>query len=67
VKKIEFIPLTQETRELLKTEEAAPHLRMTKSCLRTKVDDPDFPIRPVRIMRHLLWRTADIKALLGVQ
>ncbi len=60
-----FIPLAEETRALLATQEAAPHLRMKTDCLRSKSNDPTFPIKPVRIQRHLLWRTADIRKLVA--
>ncbi len=65
MKKIEFVPLLQETRELLTNDEGSVHLRMKPDCLRTKENDPTFPIRPVRIGRRLLWRTADIRRLVG--
>ncbi len=38
VQKIEFIPLTQETRDLLKKKEAAVHLRMKTACLQIKAN-----------------------------
>jgi hypothetical protein len=60
---IEFIPLAQETREFLTCNEAAPHLRIKPACLRLKEKDPTFPIKPLRIMRKMLWRTADIRKL----
>lgn len=61
--KTEFVPLAQETREFLTCNEAAPHVRMTPACLRLKANDPKFPIKPLRVMRKMLWRTADIRNL----
>ena len=65
--KPKFIPLNLETREVISTVEAAQHVDMQPKGLRHKAaNDPDFPLKPVRIMRRLLWRTSDIKKLLGV-
>jgi hypothetical protein len=36
---------------------------MTPACLRLKANDPKFPIKPLRVMRKMLWRTADIRKL----
>lgn len=63
MEKPEFIPLSQETREFLTCKEAAPHLRINPECLRLKEKDPNFPIKPLRFMRKMLWRTADIRKL----
>lgn len=63
MKKTEFIPLSQQTREFLTCVEAAPHFRMTAAALRIKANDPDFPIKPLRMARKILWRTAEIRKL----
>ncbi|MFZ2219796.1 MAG: DNA-binding protein [Rhodoferax sp.] len=63
MKKTEFIPLAQENRAFLTCTEAAPHLLMTAATLRIKGNDPKFPIKPLRVMRKMLWRTDDIRKL----
>jgi hypothetical protein len=62
-----FIPLHAETRAALDTKEAARHLRREAQTLRSWACKGTGPIKPIRIGGRLLWRTADIRRLLGVE
>jgi hypothetical protein len=62
----EVIPLHFELRAALDTNEAARHLRREPQTLRSWACKGSGPIKPVRIGGRLLWKTADIKRLLGV-
>ena len=59
-------PLPNETREALTTEEAAPLIRVKPATMRKWARDDTGPIKPLRYnQRKLLWRVADIRALLA--
>ena len=62
-----FIPLQAETRAALDTKEAARHLLREPQTLRSWACKGSGPIKPIRIGGRLLWRTADIRRLLGVE
>ena len=63
----EVIPLHSESRAALDTKEAARHLRREAQTLRSWACKGTGPIKPIRIGGRLLWRTADIRRLLGVE
>jgi hypothetical protein len=62
----EIIPLDRETRSALDTEAAAWHLGRQPQTLRVWACRENGPIRPLRVHGRLLWRTAEIRKLLGV-
>jgi len=63
----QFVPLCVEIRAALDTKEAARHLRREAQTLRSWACKGTGPIKPIRIGGRLLWRTADIRRLLGVE
>ena len=63
----QFIPLQADPRAALDTNEAARHLRREPQTLRSWACKGNGPIKPIRISGRLLWRTADIRRLLGVE
>jgi hypothetical protein len=66
MKKIQFVPLSEETREVLASVEAAPHLGLKPATLADWSKDPNAPIKPLRYnKRKLLWRVSDLRALLA--
>jgi hypothetical protein len=60
------IPLTQETRTALPTNEAAWHLSRAEQTLRLWACEDNGPIRPIRLHGRLMWPTDRIRELLGV-
>ena len=60
-------PLTNELRTALPTSETATHLSRRAQTLRVWACKGTGPIKPIRIGGRLLWRTADIRRLLGVE
>ena len=62
-----FIPLADETCLVLSSVQAAPHLGLSAETLHVWANDPDAPIKPLRYnKRKLMWKTSDIKSLLGM-
>jgi hypothetical protein len=61
-----FPPLDRETRAAVDTETAAYHLNREPQTLRVWACKENGPIRPVRINGRLAWKTADLRALLGM-
>ena len=61
-----FPPLDRETRTALDTDAAAWHLGRQPQTLRVWACRQNGPIKPVRVHGRLLWRTAEIRKLLGV-
>lgn len=59
-------PLTQEARTALPTVEAAHHLNRSPQTLRLWACKENGPLRPIRVHGRLQWKTADLRALLGV-
>ncbi|SEQ33441.1 DNA-binding protein [Giesbergeria anulus] len=59
-------PLAQETRTALPTPEAAQHLNRSPQTLRIWACKENGPLRPIRVHGRLQWKTADLRALLGV-
>lgn len=57
--------LSEETRSVLPTDCAAYHLNRKPKTLLHWACYENGPIRPVRIVRNLGWRTADIRRLVG--
>lgn len=62
----EFPPLAEVTAEVVSTKAAAFYINRKADTLRryAKMENP--PITPRVFGKQFLWRTADIKALLGV-
>lgn len=58
--------LAEETRAALPTADAARHLSRKPQTLRGWACLENGPIRPVRVFGRLMWKTDDIRALLGV-
>lgn len=61
-----FVSLDRETRAAVDTSTAAYHLNRKPQTLRGWACHEDGPLRPVRVHGRLAWRTADLRALLGV-
>jgi hypothetical protein len=61
-----FVPLDLESRSALDTETAAYHLSREPQTLRVWACRESGPLRPLRINGRLAWRTADLRALLGM-
>jgi hypothetical protein len=62
----QITPLSQETREALTTEEAAPLIRVKPPTMRKWALEGNGPIQPLRYnKRKLLWRVSDLRALLA--
>lgn len=61
---IQLTPLAAECRSVLPTGEAARHLNRKEQTLRVWACYGDGPIKPVRVHGRLMWRVADIRALL---
>jgi hypothetical protein len=66
ISRCEIIPLHSELRAALETKEAARHLRREPQTLRSWASKGSGPIKPIRIGGRLLWRTNDIRRVLGV-
>lgn len=65
-KTIQPVSLAQETRAALPTAEAAFHLNRAQQTMRLWAMNTSGPLRPLRIGGRLAWKTADLRALLGV-
>jgi hypothetical protein len=61
-----FIPLELERRPTVDTAAAAHYLTRRPQTLRGWACHEDGALRPLRINGRLAWKTADIRALLGV-
>ena len=61
-----LVPLEMETRAALPTGEAAAHLGRRPQTLRWWSMTEAGPLRPVRVHGRLMWSTAEIRRLLGV-
>lgn len=61
------VPLTQETRAALPTQEAAYHLNRAQQTMRLWAMRGDGPIQPLRINGRLAWPVSELKRVLGVQ
>lgn len=59
-------PLVLETRTALSTPEAARHLNRLAQTLHIWACKENGPLRPIRVHGRLQWKTADIRALLGM-
>jgi hypothetical protein len=59
-------PLDRETRAAVDTETAAYHLSREPQTLRVWACKENGPIRPLRVHGRLAWKTADLRALLGM-
>lgn len=63
---VKVIPLAQESRTHIPTEEAAAHLLRRPQTLRQWAMRENGPIRPIRVGVRLMWPVAAIRAALGV-
>lgn len=63
----EFPPLELETRPAVATDACAFYLSRRPQTLRGWACSGAGPLRPIRIHGRLAWKTADIRALLGVE
>lgn len=61
---IQYIPLVQQNRTAIDTNEAAFHLGRKPQTLRKWACQEDGPIRPIRINGRLAWSVALIRNLL---
>ena len=61
-----FAPLAAETRPAVDTATAAHYLlRKSQTLRKWACYDGSGPLRPLRVHGRLMWRVADIRALLG--
>jgi len=63
---VQTLPLAQETRTHIDTDQAAKHLMRRPQTLRAWACLENGPLRPTRINGRLAWCVADIRKLLGV-
>lgn len=61
-----FLPIAQETRSHIPTEQAAYYLSRKPQTMRLWSCKDNGPIHPRRIHGRLAWPTDEIRALLGV-
>ena len=61
-----FVSLSAETRAVVDTATAAYHLNRQPQTLRGWACLENGPLRPMRVNGRLAWKTADLRALLGV-
>ena len=63
----QLVPLTEETRSALPTDEAAAQLTRAPQTLRLwAMKSGSGPITPLRINGRLAWPVADLKRVLGI-
>lgn len=62
----QFPPLEHERRPAVDTAAAAHYLSRRPQTLRGWACHEDGPLRPLRVHGRLAWKTADLRALLGV-
>ena len=62
----QFVPLELESRPTVDTAAGAHYLLRRPQTLRGWACREDGLLRPIRINGRLAWKTADIRALLGV-
>ena len=60
------VPLAEEIRTTLPTDEAAYHLNRKQQTMRIWACQQNGPIQPIRINGRLAWPTDAIRKLLGV-
>lgn len=63
----QYIPLHDQTRSHISTDEAAFHLNREPQTLRSWSCLGNGPIKPIRIGGRLVWSVSDIKILLSGQ
>lgn len=66
-KVVQVVPIVEEKRTHLPTDETSVHLNRSPQTLRIWACSDGGPIRPARIAGRLAWPVADIKRLLGVE
>ena len=62
----QLIPLAEETRSHLSTDETAAHFGLKPQTLRTWACYESGPILPIRVGNRLRWPVNEIRELLGV-
>ena len=60
-----LVPLDQDPRATLPTEEAAGHLNRSVQTLRLWACKQNGPIRPIRVGGRLAWPVAELRRALG--
>ena len=63
---IQLVPLTQEVRSALPTNEAALQLNRAEQTLRLWACHENGPLRPIRINGRLAWPVSELRRVLGV-
>lgn len=66
VSQADMVPLADEKREAVSNADAARHLGRRPQTLRIWACHENGPIRPIRVHGRLMWKTSDLKALLGM-
>ena len=62
-----YLPLDRETRAGVETDCAAFHLNRRPQTLRCWAAFETGPLRPLRVHGRLMWPTADLRKLCGVE
>lgn len=62
-----MVPLADEKRAAVPNADAAAHLGRQPQTLRLWACHENGPIRPIRVHGRLMWKTSDLKRLLGVE
>lgn len=62
-----MVPLADEKRAAVPSADAAAHLGRQPQTLRLWACHENGPIRPIRVHGRLMWKTSDLKRLLGVE
>jgi hypothetical protein len=60
------VPLAQETRAALPTNEAAYHLNRAQQTMRLWAMNESGPVRPFRVNGRLAWPVSELRRVLGV-
>jgi hypothetical protein len=64
---VAYLPIDREPRVAVDTETAAYHLGRAPQTLRVWACYENGPLRPLRVNGRLLWPTAELRKLLGVE
>ncbi len=66
-KQVNLTPLDNDARAAIPTAEAARHLGRAQQTLRLWASQDTGPLRPVRVHGRLLWPTAELRKLVGLE
>ena len=61
---VNAVPLAEEIRTTLPTDEAAYHLNRKQQTMRIWACQQNGPIQPIRINGRLAWKVSDLRRLL---